>query len=66
MAAAVATDAVSVRWKGELAASVPAVEEDARVVVLLNDWRAIPREGTLRKTVRASILTVIGTLRTIG
>lgn len=36
------------------------------VVVLLNDWRAIPREGKLRKTVRASILTVIGTLRTIG
>ena len=27
---AVATDAVSVRWKGELAASAPAAEEDAR------------------------------------
>lgn len=30
MAAAVAADAVAVRWKGELADSAPAAEEDAR------------------------------------
>lgn len=30
MAAAVATDAVAVRWKGELADSAPAAEDDAR------------------------------------
>jgi hypothetical protein len=34
---AVATDAVTVRWKGELADSGPAAEEDAREEVLFKD-----------------------------